>query len=179
MIRLVEQKDAKEIAAIYAPYVDGSHVSFEFVAPGVEEIHARIRDISERYPWYVWESEGRVVGYAYGAPYRSREAYQWNAEVSVYVQEGFQGQGIARKLYERLIPELHRRGFINLYAIITQPNPVSVRFHEAQGFSPLCIYRNVGFKLGKWHDVGWWELRRTDLPVKPKPVSTGFDINKK
>lgn len=170
MIRPVEQKDAKAIAEIYAPYVDGSSVSFEFVAPGVEEIHRRIRDICARYPWYVWEVEGRVVGYAYGAPYRAREAYQWNAEVSVYVQEEFHGQGIARQLYKALIPELYRRGYVNLYAVITQPNAGSVRFHEAAGFQALCVYRNVGFKLGKWHDVGWWEMCRPDLPANPQPV---------
>jgi L-amino acid N-acyltransferase YncA len=167
MIRAVSLQDAEKIAAIYAPYVFSSHISFELIPPDASQMRERIKEYTARFPWFVWEEEGQVVAFAYASQYRTREAYRWNAEISVYVEEKYQGRGVARKLYEHLISEMHRRGFVNLYAVIAQPNEPSVGFHESFGFTYVGVFKNVGYKFGKWHDVGWWVLTRTELPENP------------
>jgi phosphinothricin acetyltransferase len=168
VLRPVHPNDAAAIVAIYTPFVEQTAISFELIPPTVPQMRQRISELTEKYPWYVWEEAGRVVGYAYAGPYRTREAYQWNAEVSVYVDPGFNRRGIARALYAQLITELERTGFINLYAVIALPNDPSVKLHEACGFEYFATYKNVGFKLNRWHDVGWWVRSVKDLPQRPK-----------
>jgi L-amino acid N-acyltransferase YncA len=115
----------------------------------------RIRAAHE---WLVAERDGQVVGYAYGGTHRTRAAYNWTVEVSAYVDRSAYRSGIGRELYTELFNRLRGRGYRLLVAGITLPNEASVGIHEALGFEPVGVYKNVGYKAGRWWDVGWWEL---------------------
>lgn len=162
MIRPARLTDATDILAIYTPFVTDAAVSFELEPPSVEEMRRRIEETLTKYPWLVDERDGRIVGYAYASGHRARAAYQWCVEVSAYVHAEARRGGIARQLYAALFDQLRAQGFYNAYAGITLPNPASVGFHEAMGFQPIGVYPAIGFKQGKWHDVGWWQLRLRD-----------------
>jgi L-amino acid N-acyltransferase YncA len=171
-IRLVTAEDAGQVLAIYGPFCY-TIVSFETEAPSLEEMQRRIAALSGKMPWLVCECDGKVLGYAYASPHRARPAYQWSVEVSAYVAEGMRRHGIGRSLYTSLFRTLSLQGYVNAYAGITLPNPASVGMHEAVGFTPLGVYRGVGYKLGGWHDVGWWErpLReRSPEPSTPREL---------
>jgi L-amino acid N-acyltransferase YncA len=152
-------RDAVACAAIYAPYVDGSAVSFEEVVPGVEDFAARIAKLAATHPWLVCERDGAVVGFAYGTSHRERAAYRWAADVSVYVDPAHQRRGIGRELYEALFARLRAQRFQLACAGITLPNEASVGLHESLGFELVGVYRGIGWKAGAWRDVGWWQLR--------------------
>jgi phosphinothricin acetyltransferase len=122
-------------------------------------------------PWLVYEIEGAVAGYAYASAFRDRAAYQWSVEVSAYVSPSARGQGVARSLYETLFRLLAMQGFRNAYAGITLPNAASIALHSAVGFSPVGVYRNVGYKNGAWHDVAWY-ARELAVPLSPPPLPT-------
>jgi len=158
LIRCATEADAKGILAIYAPYITDSAVSFEEEIPSEAEMAGRIRSITETYPYLVCEDGGEVAGYAYASKHRQREAYRWAAEVSVYVHPEFRGQGVASLLYSKLFSILKYQGFTCLLAGITIPNLPSIFFHEKMGFEKIGEFKNIGFKLGNWHHVGWWEL---------------------
>ncbi len=177
MTRLVRQAtaaDAPAIAAIYAPFVESSHVTFETTPPDVTEMEGRIKRTTERYPWLVCELDGEVLGYAYASSFHERTAYQWTATVSVYVSPSAQRQGIAQQLYEALFSVLERQGICSTIAIIALPNPESVAFHERMEFERVAAFENVGYKHGTWHDVGHWQRTirtQTDDPEPFVPVS--------
>jgi len=173
-IRSAEAADAHAVQAIYAPFVSDSATSFETVVPDVGEIRRRIEAQRERHPWLVFDVDGSVVGYAYASAHRTRQAYQWSVDVSVYVDERFQRRGIGRALYLALFDLLRRQHFVNAYAGITLPNPASVGLHRSLGFEPIGVYREVGFKFDRWHDVMWLHLRlREDvaMPADPLPIA--------
>ncbi|HLV97053.1 MAG TPA: arsinothricin resistance N-acetyltransferase ArsN1 family B [Ktedonobacterales bacterium] len=157
IIRLAHLEDAPAIQAIYAPIVISTPTSFELTPPTVEEMRQRIEQKLLTHPWVVYEAQGKVVGSAYASVYRARAAYQWSVEVSVYLHEQWRGQGIGRALYTSLFALLRLQGFYSVYAGITLPNPASVALHETMGLRPLGVYQRVGYKLGAWHDVGWWQ----------------------
>ena len=165
-------RDAAACAAIYAPYVRDTAVSFEETPPTAQHMERRIRRFSATHPWLVAEAGGRVAGFAYAAPHRERAAYRWAADVAVYVDPGHQRQGLGRALYGELLPLLREQRLRVTCAGITLPNDASVRLHETLGFEPVGVYRGIGFKAGAWHDVGWWqlELNRGDgPPQEPLP----------
>ena len=128
---------------------------------------ARIR---KAHLWLVAERDGKVVGYAYGGPHRDRAAYNRTVEVSAYVDRNIHRTGLGRRLYTELFDQLKERGFRLLVAGITLPNEASVGIHEALGFEPVGVYKNIGFKNGQWWDVGWWQLDLGDPngPNQPK-----------
>jgi phosphinothricin acetyltransferase len=172
-IRFAEELDAAAIQAIYAPYCESSAVSFETKAPSVEEIVQRIHKISGQFPWIVGERDRRVIGYAYGSRHSERAAYQWSVDATVYVSPSAQRTGLGRALYTSLFRILALQGYYKAYAGITLPNSASVGLHEAMGFKPVGVYRGVGYKLGRWHDVGWWELSlrpESDEPPAPRSI---------
>jgi phosphinothricin acetyltransferase len=171
VIRSAEPRDAEQILAIYAPFITDTAVSFELELPDADEIRRRIAEVRTKYPWLVWEEEGRVLGYAYASSHRARPAYQWSVETSVYIQAEARRGGIARRLYEELFRRLREQGYYNAFAGITLPNPASVGFHESMGFEPVGVYPKIGYKQGMWHDVGWWSLRLRDddEPSQPEP----------
>jgi L-amino acid N-acyltransferase YncA len=152
-------RDAAACAAIYAPYVADSVVSFEEAVPDAALLAARIARIAATHPWLVCERDGAVVGFAYGARHRERAAYRWAADVSVYVDPAHHGQGVGRALYEELFERLRTQRLRIACAGITLPNAASVGLHEALGFELVGIYRGIGWKAGAWRDVGWWQLR--------------------
>lgn len=169
VIRLATRDDASRVAGIYAPYVRETPITFETEVPSVTEIAERLERTLASHPWLVCELGGSVVGYAYGGAYRTRAAYLWSVEVTVYVRGDAHRRGIGRALYTALLELLRLQGFFNAYAMITVPNAGSVGLHESIGFTPAGVTRRVGFKLGRWHDVGTWELplRAPSLPSGP------------
>jgi L-amino acid N-acyltransferase YncA len=154
-VRAASHSDAGACAAIYAPYVTDTAVTFETVAPSPPEMSRRIAAASRDHAWLVLEQDGRIVGYAYGGPFHSRPAYRWACEVSVYLELGRRRTGAGRALYDELLTRLADRGFRVAVAGMTLPNDASVGLHEAMGFEPVGTYRGIGFKLGAWHDVAW------------------------
>jgi L-amino acid N-acyltransferase YncA len=169
MIRLAHASDADAIAAIYAPSVEERPISFEQSPPTPSEIAARITRTLATFPWLVWVAEDEVQGFAYAARHRERAAYLWSVDVSVYVGERHQRRGIARGLYGSLLALLRLQGYYAAHAGIALPNPASVGFHEALGFRPVGVYPAVGFKLGQWRDVGWWQLPLRERVGSPSP----------
>jgi L-amino acid N-acyltransferase YncA len=166
-IRLADENDAADIQAIYAPEVIETPITFETEPPSVDEIRRRLRETLALYPWLACEADGSVVGYAYATSHRSRASYRWSVDVSVYNHRGARGVGIGRALYTALLAILPVQGFVKAYAGITLPNPGSVGLHESMGFRPVGVYRDVGYKLGAWRDVGWWDLALQAAPAAP------------
>ncbi|MDE9365513.1 GNAT family N-acetyltransferase [Luteipulveratus sp. YIM 133132] len=147
--------DAGACAAIYAPYVTDTAISFETVAPSAEEMAQRIERARRTHAWLVLEEAGAVVGYAYAGPFRERAAYRWSCEVSVYLKQDHGRRGGGRLLYDALLERLVERGYRTAAAGMTLPNAASERFHEAMGFEPVGTYRGIGWKHGRWRDVAW------------------------
>lgn len=175
-IRVAAAGDAAQVAAIYAPIVERTVISFEFDAPAADEMRRRITETLARWPWLVCERAGNVLGYAYAGRHRARAAYQWSADVSVYVDAAARRGGVGRALYASLLAILVVQGYVNAYAGITLPNPASVGLHEALGFRPIGVYRGVGYKFGAWHDVGWWHLALRERPDRPAPPLAFPDV---
>jgi phosphinothricin acetyltransferase len=171
-LRWAEERDVEAMLSIYRPYIDGSAVSFELDVPSREAFWSRVSKTLERFPWIVLERDGLICGYAYASAHRSRKAYQWATESSVYVAPEARRQGVARTLYEALFGLLAAQGFVTVYSGITMPNDASVAFHQSMGFVHVGTYHNVGFKCGQWHDVSWLEKELQTLPKEPvEPVS--------
>jgi L-amino acid N-acyltransferase YncA len=169
VIRAARSSDAAAIAAIYAPIVRDTPISFEVEPPPAAEMAARMRVIVEKFPYLVFEQDGRPLGYAYASKHRDRAAYQWSVEVSVYVDATARRGGVGRALYTELFALLRLQGFYNAYAGITLPNAASVGLHESLGFRRIALYPKIGFKTGGWHDVGWWALDLQPKPAQPAP----------
>ena len=168
MIRRADpERDGGACAAIYAPNVDASPVSFEEVAPSAAEMSERIARIGATHPWLVLEEDREVVGYAYSSPHRSRGAYRWAVDVAAYVAAGHRGRGQGRALYEALIERLREQRFHVACAGIALPNDASVALHERLGFVPVGVYRRIGWKAGAWRDVGWWQLELAPAGDEP------------
>jgi len=157
-IRSATRADAPQIAEIYATYVRETPASFEIDPPTADEMMARLEAGTGSYPWLVAEEGKTLIAYAYGSAFRTRPAYRWSVEVSVYVHKERRGGGVGRAVMSRLLDELRERGFANAFAGTTLPNPASVRLFESLGFEPIGVFRNVGYKFEAWHDVGWWQL---------------------
>jgi len=163
--------DAAGCAAIYEPFVRETAISFEERIPTAADFAARIQRIESTHPWLVAEHDGRLAGYAYGCPHRERAAYRWAAEVTVYVEAAFRRQGVGRELYRALLELLRDQGLWVVCAGVTLPNEASIGLHESLGFKPVGIYRRIGYKFGKWWDVGWWQLAlresEEEAPAEP------------
>lgn len=168
-IRIATESDAKGILDIYAPYITNTSYTFETEVPSLPEFSARIKSYLDNWPWLVCEINGEIAGYAYAARYRERVAYQWCTESSVYIHDDHQKKGIARALYQALFSILEKQGFRNVYAVINLPNPKSVALHENCGFEYFATYEKVGYKLGRWKNVGWWCLIINDFGDEPAP----------
>lgn len=164
MIRKVTPQDAGEVSAIYNYYIEQTTITFEESCLSASDLSARIEDLtSQNYPWLVYQKDGRVVGYAYAAPWRTRSAYRFTVESAVYVDRSIVGIGIGSQLYEKLFEELAKNGFKTVLSLISLPNQQSVRMHEKFGFLPVGHHREVGFKFDQWIDVGVWQLMLRDV----------------
>lgn len=127
-------------------------------------------------PWLVITDRGVVTGYAYASPHRTRDAYRWCADVSLYLDRSIHRRGHGRRVYTALLNLLGAQGFINAYAAIALPNPASVGLHEAMGFTHVGVFEDVGFKNGAWWDVGWWHRRLADPPARPSDPRPWSDL---
>jgi L-amino acid N-acyltransferase YncA len=170
-VRDATERDAAACAAIYRPYVTGTAITFETEPPAPAEMAERIAGAARTHAWLVLEDAGRVVGYAYGGPFKARPAYRWSCEVSVYLEHGRRRTGGGRALYAALLDRLAERGYRTAVAGMTLPNEASVGLHRAMGFEPVGTYRRIGFKHGHWHDVAWAQRALAggdDPPAEPR-----------
>jgi phosphinothricin acetyltransferase len=166
-VRRATPEDAAACQAIYAPYVEDTAISLETEPPSVAQVRARLESSLATHDWLVLEEQGRVVGYAYGSEHRTREAYRWACEVSVYVERGRRRTGAGRLLYDELFARLVDRGFLVALAGMTLPNPASEGLHRSLGFEEIGTWRRIGWKLGRWHDVGWMQKQLADGSEPP------------
>jgi len=151
--------DAAEVAAIYNYYIETSHATFELEPVDAAGMEDRMKETLDRgYPFFVAGENGRIDGYAYGRYFRPRAAYRHSIEVSVYIRNGHEGRGIGKMLYDELFPAIFAGDYHAIIAGVSLPNDASVRLHESYGFEKVAHFREVGFKFGRWIDVGYWEL---------------------
>jgi phosphinothricin acetyltransferase len=158
MIRPVKNEDASAICTIYNYYVKETAITFEETPVPIREMEKRITEIGAAYPWFVYDDGIYVLGYAYINKWRERSAYRYSVETAVYVKQGHEGKGIGASLYKPLLEAAKKKGFHSAVAGITLPNKRSVALQEKFGFKKIARFNEIGFKLGKWQDVGYWEL---------------------
>jgi L-amino acid N-acyltransferase YncA len=173
MIRIVGPEDADDIQAIYAPSVLHGVATFETAVPSASTMRERIQARLPQYPWLVWREHERVLAYAYAGRFRERAAYDWVAETSIYVHADAHRRGIARMLYGALFEVMRLQGINQAVGVITLPGDASVALHESMGFAAAGVWRNAGYKLGQWWDVGVWQ-KELQAPVNPPPSIVPF-----
>lgn len=177
-IRVATVRDVPAILAIYRPYIEQTAITFEYDVPSEDEFRARFLSVSAVGPWLVWEEQGEILGYAYGAPAFERKAYAWCADLSIYLKPSAFGRGIGRALYEKTEALLQAQGYRVLYALVTSANQPSVAFHKALGYRETANFPHCGYKLGKWHGVMWLEkdvgedTPPTDFPIPFPALNT-------
>ena len=165
MLRIATEKDIPAILAIYAPYIETSTATFEYDVPCLRSFTQRFYDITAQYPWLVWEEEGEILGYAYASAPYSRAAFSWCAEPSIYLKPEARGKGIGQKLYTALEYFLRQQGYQVLYALITDENTPSIRFHEKFGYTKSVHFPNCGFKFNRWLGLVWMEKRLCPVTI--------------
>lgn len=168
VIRDVTLEDTHKLVEIYAPYVLNTAITFEYEVPTMEEFSNRIKAIHESYPYLVAEVDNEVVGYTYASVFHSRAAYQWCAEVSIYLDANIHNKGIGRKLYEELERRLKLQNIKNMNACITYSNESSIAFHKHMGFKTVGHFHKCGYKLNQWWDMIWMEKIIDIHEKKPK-----------
>ena len=169
MIRIATLQDVPEMLAIYTPYVENTTVSFEYEPPTPEEFTRRFTTYTRQFPWLVWEEAGTILGYAYASAPFTREAYGWCAEPTVYLRPEARGKNIAAQLYEVLEEILFRQGYQVLYALVCGENAPSRRFHEKQGYQKTAEFVDIGFKMGRWLSLIWYEKRQKIGTIPSNP----------
>lgn len=167
-LHTVTPADAPEIARIYAPYVETTTVTFEYVPPTAEEFTRRICHTLPQYPYLKAVEDGRTIGYAYASSLHSRAAYQWATELSVYLDRNCTGRGVGKALYKALMELLLRQGYVVAYGCIALPNEPSIALHQKLGFTLSGTWERSGYKFGKWLDVVWLQKFLCPLPSSPK-----------
>ena len=170
MIRMAMASDSKEILKIYAPYIKDTAISFETEVPTIVEFSLRIQMITKQYPFLVYTIDNEIVGYAYASRHRERAAYLYNVEMSIYFLPEYHGSGKAYSLYDCLLVLLGELGYKNAYAVYTEPNVKSMRFHQKFGFKLIGTHHKTGYKFGKWHDVTWLEKTIREHDETPKGI---------
>jgi L-amino acid N-acyltransferase YncA len=168
-VRMAAPSDAQGILDIYAPHIRESFCTFESEVPSLEQFSHRIEKTIQTKPWIVCTVNNVIACYAYASIHRERVAYQWCCESSIYTSNDFKGRGIGRRLYKALFAILKKQGYRNVYAGITLPNEPSIKLHEKCGFAHFATYENIGYKLGEWKNVGWWNLRLNKYDPEPSP----------
>jgi len=166
-LRLARPEDCAALLAIYEQYIQ-TPITFEYELPSREEFTRRITSISAEYPYLVWEEGEKILGYAYAHRLAERTAYQWSAELSIYVDRSAVGKGLGRKLYGALVELLKLQGVRTAYALVCTPNPASEGLHRAMGFRTLAVHPNTGYKNGAWRDLTWFEKAIGDYEVQPE-----------
>ncbi|WP_235381342.1 GNAT family N-acetyltransferase [Pseudoflavonifractor phocaeensis] len=174
-LRFARPQDSQALLDIYARYIR-TPITFEYDLPTPEEFSRRIASTLERYPYLAVEEDGKLIGYAYAHPERERAAYQWNAELSIYLAPGAVGRGVGTALYSALMDLLRLQGVKTVYGVVTSPNPASEKLHQSLGFRLLGVHRNTGFKDGAWYDVLWFEKSLAGYEADPRPVIPIGDV---
>jgi L-amino acid N-acyltransferase YncA len=172
MIRIARDEDAAAIHAIYAPSITDGVATFETELPGVDVMRERIRARLQHYPWLVWEDADDILAYAYAGRFRERAAYDWIAETSIYVRADAHRRGIARELYGVLLDVMRLQGINQAVGVITLPGSASVAMHETMGFAAAGVWRQCGYKLGQWWDVGVWQKQLQTPAEVPSPITS-------
>lgn len=170
--RLATPADAPRLAEIYAPYVRDTAVTFATTPLTAADFRHKMQG---PYPFLVCEKNGEVIGYAYAAAFREKEAYRWDVELTIYVDSTHHGQGAGRTLMTKLLALLKAQGYLNAYSCITLPNEKSIGLHKALGFAEIGRFDNSGYKLGKWRSVTWLHLPLGNFegePAEPVPLHT-------
>lgn len=157
-IRPIRPEDAERTLDIYAPYITDSCISFEYEVPSLEEWLQRISTITQKHAWLVCEYDGEIIGYAYAGQHRARTAYQWSVESAVYIDKNFVGKGAGKLLYQKLFEALKQQGYATVFAGMTLPNEKSEALHKSCGFTEIGVFKHIGYKFDKWHDVKWMQL---------------------
>lgn len=163
VIREADIGDAGTLSGIYKYYVENTHYSFEYTAPSADEFAERITDISKKFPFFVCEDNGEIIGYAYAHTFRERKAYRWVCETSIYTKNGHTQKGAGKLLYGELLSALKRQGFVKAYAGIACPNEGSEIFHQKTGFIFTAALPGIGYKLGSWHDIKYYVFELNPL----------------
>jgi phosphinothricin acetyltransferase len=158
LIRTCTPADAAAICEIYNRYVRETVITFEEAPVAADEMARRIADVTARLPWLVAEDVGAIVGYAYATPWRARAAYRFSVESTVYVAQGEMRRGVGTALYRELLAALRRLDVHCVVGGIALPNAASVALHEKLGFKKIGQFVEIGRKLDRWVDVGYWEL---------------------
>ena len=180
VIRLADPKrDARQVAAIYLPYVLNTPITFETSPPDGTEMYRRMKKVSNMYPWIVCEHENEVMGYSYGSRFRDRSAYDWIVETTVYVREAAHGLGVGKALYASLLECLRLQGFTSAFGVIALPNDPSISLHENFGFTEDYLMTNAGYKDGHWYDVGFWRLKLSDASENILPIKSIDELKSK
>ena len=180
-IEKATEADAPELLEIYGPYVEQTAISFEYEVPSLEEFRGRIRSISQKYPYLkAVDDQGRILGYAYAAPFKSRAAYDWAVETTIYVRRENRGGGLGRALYQALEASLKAMGICNLNACIacTEKEDAhltndSMAFHRHLGYTPVGIFHRCGYKFDTWYDMIWMEKLIAPHEKDQPPVRFG------
>ena len=173
MIRMREARpeDAEDLLGIYKPYVESTAITFEYEVPTQEEFQSRIVNTLKRYPYLLAVDEkDEIVGYAYASAFKTRKAYEWSVETSIYIREDRHGEGIGKLLYQSLEDILKEQGICTMCACIAYPNPKSEMFHERLGFKTVAHFHKSGFKMGKWYDMIWMEKCIGEYAQEPKEM---------
>jgi L-amino acid N-acyltransferase YncA len=169
-LRVARKEDAESILSIYTPFLEDTNTTFDYEVEEASAFTQRIENLLVEFPWLIVEVDGKAVGYAYAKKHRERTAYQWSAESTVYVQEEYQGNGLARAVYEALLEILTEQKYVNIYSGIAQPNESSTMFHVKMGYTPVGVYKKVGYKNGQWYDVVWLHRTLIKHPENPEPI---------
>ena len=169
-IRLATPEDAVQLVSIYAPYVENTAITFEYIVPSVDEFAERIRHTLTRYPYLVAELCGEPVGYAYASAFKGRAAYDWSVETYIYVNKNLRSKGLGSLLYQSLENTLAKQHICNVCACITYPNPASISFHEKHGYQTVAHFHASGYKQGQWHDMIWMEKTLCSHTIPPQPL---------
>ncbi len=172
-------KDSAALCFIYRPYVMETAITFICKEPTPESFSEKIQALLPQYPFIVCEENGKALGYAYASALRPHDAYQWDAELSVYVDRDLHGRGIGRKLYAALLALLKIQGFQTVYGVLSLPNEKSLKLHAAFGFETLGVFPKSGYKLGKWHDIIWLQKTLGEFPSNPEPPTPFSKLDEK
>ena len=176
-VRFAVPADARALLRIYAPYVEKTAITFEYVVPSEIEFARRIAAISEKYPYLALEDGGEILGYAYAAPFKERAAYDWAVETTIYLRPDARGKGCGRTLYEALEENLRAQHILNANACIAYTEVedetltnASMRFHQKMGYQLVGHFHQCGYKFGRWYDMIWMEKLLGPHDTPPLPI---------
>ena len=190
MIRTLKEEDIGECLAIYNWYIANSPATFETEPLSPEAFQDRVHGIMKKYPWIVYEDEGKILGYAYLSAFNERAAYDWTCDLAIYLDHEARGRGIGSALMAVILDLAERDGYHCMTSIITEGNRASEHIHEKFGFKKLGFFPNVGYKNGKWLGVSYYihplcmdkcagEIRNLSVPEDVREDPQGSTENRR